>query len=57
MTTLTIPQAARALGEHPDTLRRWIRTEQCPIVRIGRKVRIPAEWVAQQPEGLKTLTD
>lgn len=48
MTTLTIPQAAAALGEHPDTIRRWIRTEQCPVERVGRRVRIPAEWVAQE---------
>ncbi|MDV3136757.1 helix-turn-helix domain-containing protein [Mycobacterium sp. 29Ha] len=41
---LTFAQAAARLGVHPDDVRRWARTEQCPVVRIGRKVRVPAAW-------------
>lgn len=47
MTTdlLTFGQAASRLGVDVQTVRRWVRTEQCPVVRDGRKVRIPAAWV------------
>lgn len=48
MTTpqlLTFGQAADLLGIDVTTVRRWVRTEQCPTVRDGRKTRIPAEFV------------
>jgi len=47
---LTFGQAAQRLGEDVQTIRRWVRNEQCPTVRDGRRVRIPAAWVAAQPE-------
>ncbi|MGP4054164.1 helix-turn-helix domain-containing protein [Mycobacterium sp. 4D054] len=47
---LTFAQVAARLGVHPDDVRRWARTEQCPTVRIGRKVRVPAAW-ADDPKG------
>ncbi|MGH3967707.1 MAG: excisionase family DNA-binding protein [Mycobacterium sp.] len=43
---LTIGQAAERLGLGVNDVRRWVRCEQCPVVRVGRKVRIPADWVA-----------
>lgn len=43
---LTFAQAAAALGVHIDDVRRWVRTEQCPVVMVGRARRVPAAWVA-----------
>ena len=51
-TALTYGQAATRLGEDVNTIRRWARTEQCPTVRDGRRVRIPAAWVAAELERL-----
>lgn len=42
---LTLGQAAARLGVEVTTVRRWARTEQCPTVREGRSVRIPAAFV------------
>lgn len=42
---LTVGQAAARLGVDVQQVRRWVRTEQCPTVREGRRVRIPAAWV------------
>lgn len=44
---LTPGQVADALGVGVTTIRSWVRTEQCPVVRDGRKVRIPASFVAE----------
>jgi len=45
---LTIGQAASRLGVDVQVVRRWVRTEQCPTMRIGRATRVPAWWVAEQ---------
>lgn len=45
---LTFGQAAAALGVDFTTVRRWARTEQCPVVTVGRARRIPRSWVAEQ---------
>jgi excisionase family DNA binding protein len=50
MQTLTLAQTAERLGVHVSDVRRWVRTEQCPVVRDGRMVRIPADWV-NDPKG------
>jgi excisionase family DNA binding protein len=42
---LTLAQVAARLGIHVLTVRRWVRTVQCPTVRDGRRVRIPSSWV------------
>jgi excisionase family DNA binding protein len=43
---LTFTQAAQVLGVDVQTVRRWVRTEQCPTVRDHRgRVRIPRAWV------------
>ena len=47
-TALTFGQAAQRLGEDVQTIRRWVRNEQCPTVRDGRRVRIPESWVDEQ---------
>jgi len=44
-TALTFGQTARRLGIGVQTVRRWVRTEQCPTVRVGAATRIPAAWV------------
>lgn len=41
---LTFGQAADRLGVEVTTIRRWVRSEQAPVVRDGRKVRIPASF-------------
>ena len=33
------------LGVGVLTIRSWVRTDHCPVVRDGRLVRIPAQWV------------
>jgi excisionase family DNA binding protein len=42
---LTFGQAASRLGVGVLTIRSWVRTDRCPVIRDGRKVRIPADWV------------
>lgn len=49
-TLLTFSQAAERLGVDVQTVRRWVRTEQCPTIRVGSAVRIPAAWV-ENPAG------
>ena len=49
---LTVGEAARLLGEDVNLVRRWARTEQCPTIRDGRRVRIPAAWVAAELDRL-----
>jgi excisionase family DNA binding protein len=39
MQTLTFAQAADRLGVGVLTVRQWVRTEQCPVVRDGRTYR------------------
>jgi len=43
---LTFGQVAARLGIGVQDVRRWVRTEQCPTVRVGAATRIPAAWVA-----------
>lgn len=47
---LTFRQVAQRMGVHPDDVARWVRTEQAPVVMVGRKKRIPAGWV-DDPKG------
>jgi excisionase family DNA binding protein len=47
---LTFAEAAQRLGVGVLTVRQWVRTEQCPVVRDGRRVRIPAAW-CDDPQG------
>jgi excisionase family DNA binding protein len=36
---LTVKEAAAALRIHPETLKRWMKTNDCPTyVRLGRKI-------------------
>ncbi len=42
---LTFGQAAACLGIDVNTVRRWARSEHCPVIRDGRRRLIPAEWV------------
>lgn len=49
--TVTVPEAARALGIHPDTLRALIADGEFPVLRIRRRILISraelARWVEQ----------
>jgi predicted site-specific integrase-resolvase len=48
---LPFSETAQRLGVDVQTVRRWMRTEQCPIVHDSRgRVRVPAAWVAD-PKG------
>ena len=40
----TFAEAAERLGVGVLDVRRMVRTEQCPVVRDGRRVRNPAAW-------------
>lgn len=46
---LTFAQTARLLGVHTDDVARWVRTEQCPVIVVGRRKRVPRAWVDKQP--------
>jgi len=35
MKMLTVPQAAKRSGKHPETIRRWIREGKLPARKIG----------------------
>ena len=52
-TTLTFGETARRLGEDVNTIRRWVKSEQCPVVVVGRARRIPAQWVAAELDRLR----
>ena len=41
--TLTIREAAKAIGIHEQTLRRYVRRGIVPAVRLGSRVLIPVE--------------
>lgn len=46
MDMLTIAQAAKRIGVHPDTIRRAIAASQISAVRVGRRnIRIRADEV------------
>ncbi|MDC8980672.1 helix-turn-helix domain-containing protein [Mycobacterium marinum] len=49
---LTFGQVAARFGVDVLTVKRWVRTEQCPSIREGRRVRIPAAWVEAQSDVL-----
>lgn len=55
-SALTAGQAAARLGVDVNTVRRWVRTEQCPVIRVGRATRIAAEWVQSQIEAQQPPT-
>ena len=42
---LTFAEVAARLGADVHTIRRNVRAEQIPVVRVGRKLRVPAAWV------------
>jgi Helix-turn-helix domain len=44
---LTFSETAQRLGVDVQDVRRWVRAEQCPVVRDSRgRVRVPAAWVS-----------
>jgi excisionase family DNA binding protein len=43
--TLTLAQTAGLLGLGAMEIRRLVRTEQLPVIREGRKIRIPAQFI------------
>jgi excisionase family DNA binding protein len=47
---LTFGEVAARFGVDVVQVRRWVRTEQCPTIREGRRVRIPAAWVDAQSD-------
>jgi excisionase family DNA binding protein len=47
---LTFVEVAERLGVDINTIRRNVKADQIPVVRRGRKVRIPAAWV-DDPQG------
>ena len=51
---LTFAQAAERLGVGVLDARRMVRTEQCPVVRDGRRVANPGRLV-RRPGGLAGL--
>lgn len=46
-TTLTFGQVAERLGVGVTTVRSWARTEQMPVIRDGRRKRVPASFCAE----------
>ena len=50
---MTFAEVAERLGVDVNTIRRNVKADQIPVVRRGRKVRIPAAWV-DDPHGWPT---
>lgn len=50
--TYTVPEAAAAIGVHPQTVYSLIHKEGFPVVWVGRLARIPVDglkrWIEQQ---------
>jgi excisionase family DNA binding protein len=42
---LTFGEVAAILGETVETIRRNVRAERIPVVKVGRARRIPRAWV------------
>ncbi|WP_094357629.1 MerR family transcriptional regulator [Mycobacterium marinum] len=53
---LTFGEVAARFGVDAPQVKRLVRTEQCPTIRDGRRVRIPAAWVDAQPDALSART-
>jgi excisionase family DNA binding protein len=60
---LRVQQVAEVLGVHPQTVYAWIRRGLVPAVRLGRVLRVPAEFVelghrplSKTPQGHSTRT-
>lgn len=45
--TMTVPEAAEALGVHRDTVYDAVRRGELPAIRLGRTVRIPTARIAR----------
>lgn len=49
---LNLTQAAKQLSVSMPTIRKWIREEELPVLRVGGCVRIPKkqleEWVSER---------
>jgi excisionase family DNA binding protein len=50
---LSVPEAARVLGLHPETVRRFVREKRLPATRIGRSWRFRSDrldaWLEERP--------
>lgn len=54
---LTVPEAAKKLGFHEQTLYRYIKLGRLDIIRIsGTRIRIEPESLARFVQGLKEQT-
>ena len=55
---VSVPQAARMLGVHPDTLRPMITDGGLPFFMIGAAIRIPIDAIQRilscDPSGIQT---
>jgi excisionase family DNA binding protein len=48
-TTITIPQAAKAYGVSPTTVRRWIASGRVTAYRVGpRMIRLDSEILERE---------
>lgn len=52
-TLLTIPQAGRRLGKHPDTVRNWIMRGALDGVKVAGKLHTSLEAIARATEGVR----
>lgn len=52
---LTVPEAARRAGRHPETIRRWIREGRLYAQKIGTQHVIEEEDLAAALDGGDTL--
>ena len=48
---LTVPEAARATGRNPETIRRWIREGRLPARKVGTQHLIEEEDLGLLEEG------
>ena len=42
----SVAEAASMCGVTEDAFRWWVRNGDVPVVRIGRRIRVPHSWIA-----------
>ena len=49
-------EAAKILGVHPWTMRRWIREGRTPVIRTETgRLFIPKQWIDSQLKNIKKI--
>lgn len=50
-----VPEAAKRIGLHEGTLRKYIDNGKIPGMRFGRSYKVPNWWIEEQLNGPRSL--